>query len=107
MASVSGREPGSWVIRLSASRKKNGLPPLSLKQAVHDRLVGLLAEDRHFAHVLSDVRSLKRDHGQRHVPDGGPFGHQVGKLTVVAELFFLDGGHRKDRDVLQLAEEVV
>jgi hypothetical protein len=32
MASGAGGEPGFWLIRLRASRKKNGLPPLSLNR---------------------------------------------------------------------------
>jgi hypothetical protein len=36
-----------------------------------------------------------------------PFGHQVSEFGVVAELSLLDGGHREDGHLPQLAEKVI
>jgi hypothetical protein len=42
-----------------------------------------------------------------HVPGRRPFGHQVGELGVVAELFLLDGGGHQDGYLPQLEEQVI
>ena len=87
--------------------QEEGISAGQPEQAVDDGLIGLVARSHHHAHVLTDVGPLQRNHGQGHVSSRGPFSHQVGELGVVAELFLLDGGGYQDRDLPQLAEQVI